>query len=249
MSEQLTLLLSDPTSSAAASPARPSRVRARPERKPIIGGCGRSLSGFCACYDRALSSWRTYPACSGQTGAPPSETCSVRWPTSGTMRSGVVSERATLEHRTDGTGSSSSDGWQTPGADSFRSRGGERKGEAGLDRQARTWPSPTAGMETPEDMAQARYAGNGGKRPAYAMTGLPGPTTQTDGATISSGIPTVRPPGRVLSPSFVEALMGFPDGWTLVPAVLASVVLATRSCRRSRKLSDGGSRALRNGKG
>lgn len=34
--------------------------------------------------------------------------------------------------------------WQTPGADSFRSRGGDRKDEMGLDQQARTWPSPRA---------------------------------------------------------------------------------------------------------
>jgi len=35
-------------------------------------------------------------------------------------------------------------GWQTPGSDSFRSRGGERKDEMGLDQQARCWASPTA---------------------------------------------------------------------------------------------------------
>ncbi len=35
--------------------------------------------------------------------------------------------------------------WQTPGSDSFRSRGGNRKTEQGLDRQARNlWASPTA---------------------------------------------------------------------------------------------------------
>lgn len=36
--------------------------------------------------------------------------------------------------------------WQTPGADSFRSRGGDRKDEMGLDQQARKlWPTATAG--------------------------------------------------------------------------------------------------------
>ncbi len=33
--------------------------------------------------------------------------------------------------------------WQTPAVDSFRSRGGERKNEKGLDQQARTWPTAT----------------------------------------------------------------------------------------------------------
>lgn len=34
--------------------------------------------------------------------------------------------------------------WQTPGTDSFRSRGGSRKNEPGLDQQARNWPTPDA---------------------------------------------------------------------------------------------------------
>ena len=41
--------------------------------------------------------------------------------------------------------------WQTPATDSFRSRGGDRKDEPGLDRQARCWSTPrtiTGGGET-----------------------------------------------------------------------------------------------------
>lgn len=34
--------------------------------------------------------------------------------------------------------------WQTPAVDSFRSRGGDRKDEMGLDQQARFFPTPTA---------------------------------------------------------------------------------------------------------
>ena len=37
-----------------------------------------------------------------------------------------------------------SEQWQTPATDSFRSRGGDRKNEMGLDQQARFWPSPQA---------------------------------------------------------------------------------------------------------
>ncbi len=41
--------------------------------------------------------------------------------------------------------------WQTPGADSFRSRGGDRKNELGLDRQAQTLRArPTAQWQTPK---------------------------------------------------------------------------------------------------
>jgi hypothetical protein len=39
--------------------------------------------------------------------------------------------------------------WQTPGTDSFRSRGGERKDEPGLDQQARLmWPTPHGNCHT-----------------------------------------------------------------------------------------------------
>lgn len=44
---------------------------------------------------------------------------------------------------TDESGFSSSQ-WQTPAVDSFRSRGGDRKNEMGLDQQARAWPTPSA---------------------------------------------------------------------------------------------------------
>lgn len=38
--------------------------------------------------------------------------------------------------------------WQTVGTDSFRSRGGDRKDEMGLDQQARTWRTPEAPGQT-----------------------------------------------------------------------------------------------------
>lgn len=48
-----------------------------------------------------------------------------------------------------GPGGSVSHGeWQTPATDSFRSRGGDRKDEMGLDQQARThWPTPTTEID------------------------------------------------------------------------------------------------------
>lgn len=49
--------------------------------------------------------------------------------------------------------------WQTPGTDSFRSRGLERKDEMGLDQQARNWQSPQSrdylsGLIEPETAAK-----------------------------------------------------------------------------------------------
>ena len=52
--------------------------------------------------------------------------------------------------------------WQTPATDSFRSRGGERKDEMGLDQQARAFPliaEPTAYAITPTDHVTETTAG------------------------------------------------------------------------------------------
>lgn len=51
--------------------------------------------------------------------------------------------------------------WQTPATDSFRSRGGDRKDEQGLDQQARDWATPrtiTGGKESKESK-ESRGAG------------------------------------------------------------------------------------------
>lgn len=65
------------------------------------------------------------------------------WPGSGSMRSGVVFERPTPALRTAESESLSSE-WQTPATDSFRSRGGDRVDEMGLDQEARRWATPRA---------------------------------------------------------------------------------------------------------
>jgi DNA (cytosine-5)-methyltransferase 1 len=52
--------------------------------------------------------------------------------------------------------------WQTPAVDSFRSRGGERKAEMGLDQQARFWYTPNAAMADrgAQDPSTARAQGH-----------------------------------------------------------------------------------------
>lgn len=48
--------------------------------------------------------------------------------------------------------------WQTPATDSFRSRGGDRKDEQGLDQQARGWATPTS-----SDLSSPREQTKGGR--------------------------------------------------------------------------------------
>ena len=118
--------------------------------------------------------------------------------------------------------------WPTPQTDSFRSRGGERRDEKGLDRMARDWPTP---------MANDGCKPSAGNRKTADLTHAVGlwmtPTARDhkDGATTLANTPVngllgrqvlVTPmagsdtsePRRTLNPLFVEALMGWPTGWT-----------------------------------
>ena len=51
------------------------------------------------------------------------------------------------------------------------------QGGTALSAQIAMLPTPSASMMTMEDMEQARYAGNGGKRPKYADAMLPTPSS------------------------------------------------------------------------
>lgn len=93
--------------------------------------------------------------------------------------------------------------WPTPQTDSFRSRGGERRDEAGLDRQARSWAMPSAQMWRSENPDQSPD-----HSPPLSRQVL---RTPTPGAPSSPAGPTSR---RRLNPLFVEWLMGWPTGWT-----------------------------------
>lgn len=102
--------------------------------------------------------------------------------------------------------------WQTPATDSFRSRGGDRQDEQGLDQQARMFPTPGArDYRTPNARS---YQDRGGVKveqlPNFVAHSLPAPATP-DGPPSSKPIQTSR---RRLNPRFVEWLMGFPAGWS-----------------------------------
>jgi len=130
--------------------------------------------------------------------------------------------------------------WPTPQTDSFRTRGGARKNEKGLDRMARDWPTP---------MASDGCKPSGGKRRTADLTHVAGmwPTPlardwkgtnspehvkqqpparnhmdqlanfavySRQALTISQAGETTSDQRRSLNPLFVEALMGWPTGWT-----------------------------------
>lgn len=114
-------------------------------------------------------------------------------------------------------GNRKADNWQTPAADSFRCRGGDRADEQGLDQQARLFPTPASrdfkGANGPDHLENGTGRLHMDQLPNFIEHSfrLP-PTTSPDGSNTSEA-------RRVLNPRFVEALMGWPIGWTSCAAV------------------------------
>jgi hypothetical protein len=106
-------------------------------------------------------------------------------------------------------------GWATPTTRDWKDTGaaverGDVPENALLGRQVARWPTPTS-MDS-RSSGSAGYATTETHSAGVTLTdravrGLRGPTTATDGASTSTA-------GRVLNPRFVEALMGWPIGWT-----------------------------------
>lgn len=120
--------------------------------------------------------------------------------------------------------------WQTPATDSFRSRGGDRKNEQGLDQQSRFWATPVSSPQqnrTTKRQPSKQSGAAGFENLATQATeseqhSHQGETTQRGGARTSAPV--------VLNPRFVEALMGLPEGMTDYSAPV------TELCQWSRRM-------------
>ena len=136
---------------------------------------------------------------------------STTLPLSGSMGpNGVLSQPPKRVRRTDVHGSSS---WPTPTANSYGNCVGGAAGRVGpvrhsLNTLAQRWATPTARDHRSTRASDATHARN--SRPLSEQVGEwdshQAPTTPTDGDDGSAPV--------VLSPAFVEALMGLPIGWT-----------------------------------
>lgn len=164
-------------------------------------------------------------SCGNHPGATDSLTGATRnWATPKALTGGPNSNREAWRERTGKTGGADLQEqighWQTPATDSFRSRGGDRKDEMGLDQDARSWNQ----WRTPTHCSENSLRGSGQDPAIRAAQGhainlqdqtlvwnsLPAPATH-DGPPSSESGQTSR---RRLNPRFVEWLMGFPVSWT-----------------------------------
>ena len=229
------------TSSWAEFRASRSAWPANARDETTSDGSGPTSGAGFGTFDPDSSSWRTFPDLFGMAYPLSLEI----WPKRGSLRNGVVSQRRMLERPTVESGYSSwptpaateprqgfqdrtrgmkgtqeslttvVTNWQTPGTDSFRSRGGERKDEMGLDQQARTWATPRSSVaenrttkRTPSQMAGRANGGGHGEYLSVQAAEF----SHRDQPTGRGGLRTPAP--VVLNPAFVEALMGLPPGMT-----------------------------------
>ena len=119
--------------------------------------------------------------------------------------------------------------WQMPATDSFRSCGGDRKDEMGLDQEARTHfgGTPTSRDHKDCDVTNSGVATNhllGREASRFSRLDQP---TPSDGETCSTAGPGSR---RRLNPAFAAMLMAWPWWWTH-PEPIASAQSAMASWR------------------
>lgn len=173
------------TQSAEGSRVRISASRVLArELRASAAAYGESTPVSLASYNQSTSSWRTSQRCLVGGWSEFSET----WPRSGTMRNGIAYQLPPLAPLTDATGFGL---WQTPVADDAIERTVGKwnsRGEPKLSAQVKLWPTPLA------NDAEKRGA-------ARVGAGLPLAVEQS----LANGM---------LSPLWVEWLMGFPIGWT-----------------------------------
>lgn len=138
------------TPSAEVHPANPlAKLVAAAESTTRAGSGRHSLTSF-ASWNPESSSWRTSQVSLPSTAGEPSESCSVTWPRSGTMRAGRCYPLASSASGIVGSASSSSRTWPTATAtDSSDSRrvgyeGAAHPGTTLLDAARGNWATPAA---------------------------------------------------------------------------------------------------------
>ena len=198
--------------SKSSAVAFPVRTSASPERVLVLQergvGSGANTGDSLANFDPATSSWRTSQRCLVEGWSRFSET----WPRSGMTRSGTAYRLPTLAPLTDATESGL---LPTPEASNTKAVAMRTKGRPPRDFLKPLWPTPR----------ESEYKGVGplgSKSHKYMLE------RQYLGATVQE----VGQVSGALNPTWVEWLMGFPLGWTVLEHWV------TRSSRKSLKSSD-----------
>ncbi len=217
-------------SSLRVSPANHSARRAKNWVSQTNVGSGQRSTESLAKWDPASSSWKTFQGSLFTKGG--WEVFSDAWPTEGSMLNGVVSQQRKSEHPTYEKEYSF---WLTPKAqehgeksETFVKRMGDRKPGAfsGLRAQTERWPTPRAVDYKHKRANPSELRRTSPGLPARTTTwrtpqasdwkGVNHTGSKTNSGTSLPAQATLRDGNNmgVHNPRFVEALMGWPIGWT-----------------------------------
>ena len=203
----------------------PAKAQESTGNAPACGDRWRELS---VRYDRDTCSWRTHRSLWDEDLS----ACSLTLPKWGLMRDGVLSELMPLEHRTAATDAGL---LPTPLASNTKAHHMWSGG-----RPARSYfPTPTASAGGPEP------EGKTGRKLATVVKTWPTPTVNDSknctlppsqikhdnipGAVLRNG----ETAGSPLNPTWVEKLMGWPEGWTDIGASDATKERASKEDLRT----------------
>jgi len=185
----------------ASLPASLASLGARPaecEAQPTSAGSGPRSGAWFVKFDRRSYSWKT---CQRSLFGADWETFSGRWPDAGIMRLGTCFPLTASARRTVGLGCSySRNTYPTPTAQHYGST--QNNPDGSQTDATKAWPTPTA----------TDYKGSsklGQRRGQLSEAAECGPLARK---TSKAGADTSK--RAVLNPSFVEALMALPSGWT-----------------------------------
>ncbi len=203
-------------SSREASPARTSPILAGVQGSQVSAAdSGERWYASFAVYDPTTSSWRTLQRCLDGGWEPFSGT----WLKAGTMRNGVCSTQVTWERRISGRESFL---WPTPLAAPPRHRLDELvgAGRAPLSPEKRwfnrrTGKSVQKGLEQVVQVYAQQQTSTAGRRRRRRMDRWPGNGETTHQGVGGQSIHAGGTCGGRLNPAWVEALMGYPPGWTV----------------------------------
>ena len=198
--------------------SRASRSASQESKKGLTmkGTCGLTPSESLARYDRDSHSWRTYQLCLLPGTLDESlET----YPKSGMIVDGLLYQLPTLEHLTCGKGSGS---WPTPASADQRSGCQEPDGRRGLNLITRI--RGAAKHRTPTTTNRGQYDGGTSTRQTYPTPGAadhrdrggPKDAAIQRRKAIGKSIELTMTVDGSLNPSWVEWLMGYPIGATVL---------------------------------
>ncbi len=223
MSEPLAATSSQLTLFAEAFPV--SRIRSLVDDwvPPTTATSGPPSLELFATLDRDGLWQKTYPDCSPLMLDGSSEAFCETWPRAGMTRSGIAYQRPPLAPLTDATASGL---WPTPTEDgNYNRKGASAKSGDGLATAVAMWPTPRAEYDS------GRHRGRPDTLHSAVKT-WPTPTSADGmggpGSSGRDGGPNLRSAvNGSLNPTWVEWLMGYPLGWTVLKD------WATRSSRKS----------------